>query len=61
MKGRIVGGVKVDVEGKFPWMASLLWEKKDGWKHFCGGTLISDRHILTASHCFKEVHEDGTE
>jgi len=54
---RIAGGKKVDVKGKFPWMAALLWENKGNWELFCGGSLISDRHILTASHCFDSFEQ----
>ena len=44
---RIVGGVKAG-RGKFPWIAALLRDRND---QYCGGALISDQHILTASHC----------
>jgi secreted trypsin-like serine protease len=44
---RIVGGVPAD-KGEWPWMAALLRDKTD---QYCGGVLITDRHILTASHC----------
>ena len=44
---RIVGGQKSE-RGKWPWMAALLRDKTDP---YCGGVLIDDRHILTASHC----------
>ncbi|XP_056382549.1 ovochymase-2-like [Hyla sarda] len=43
---RIVGGTAAKKE-ESPWIASL---KKDG-KHFCGGTVISDKYVLTAAHC----------
>lgn len=53
---KIVGGEKVDMTGKYPWMVALLWKKKkDRWAQFCGGVLISKRHILTAAHCLTEV------
>jgi len=42
----IVGGQEA-VEGQFPWMAALFID--DAW--FCGGTLISASHVLTAAHC----------
>lgn len=44
---RIVGGQPAD-KGEWPWMAALLRDKTD---QYCGGVLITDQHILTASHC----------
>jgi hypothetical protein len=43
---RIVGGDPA-LEGEWPWMVSL--DDRSG--HFCGGTLITNRWIVTASHC----------
>nr|XP_015833214.1 PREDICTED: trypsin-1 isoform X1 [Tribolium castaneum] len=44
--GKIVGGTNAD-KGEFPWLVSIT--RRGG--HFCGGTLISNRFILTAGHC----------
>ncbi|XP_022220180.2 transmembrane protease serine 9 [Drosophila obscura] len=43
---RIVGGINASPH-EFPWIAVLF---KSG-KQFCGGSLITNTHILTAAHC----------
>jgi len=43
---RIVNG-RVAASGEFPWMVALL----KGSRQFCGGSLIDERHVLTAAHC----------
>ncbi|XP_045618724.1 coagulation factor X isoform X1 [Procambarus clarkii] len=47
---RIVGGKPADPKD-WPWMAALL--KSSTNTQYCGGTLVTDRHILTAAHCLK--------
>jgi len=41
--------------GEYPWLASYGLMENGAWKHFCGGTIISDSQILTAFHCFREL------
>merc|ERR1711976_486988 len=45
---RIVGGVETEVN-EYPWQVALV--SSTGSHPFCGGTLISDRHVMTAAHC----------
>ena len=45
---RIVGGSQV-TPYSIPWQVALV--RRGSTRPFCGGTLISDRHVLTAAHC----------
>jgi secreted trypsin-like serine protease len=43
---RIVGGEKIK-PGEFPWMVSLQYNGQ----HYCAGTLINNKWVVTAAHC----------
>ena len=45
---RVIGGYRAR-KGEFPYQA-ILRERNNG-KQYCGGTIISDKWILTAGHC----------
>ncbi|XP_055545836.1 serine protease easter-like [Wyeomyia smithii] len=48
---RIVGGTNTKID-EFPWLALLKYAKPNNIFGFhCGGALINDRYVLTASHC----------
>lgn len=51
LTGRIVGGQDAE-RAKFPYFASLT--RNENFEHFCGGSIISHWHILTAAHCVEE-------
>ncbi|XP_045128810.1 proclotting enzyme-like isoform X7 [Portunus trituberculatus] len=52
---RIVGGKPADPK-EWPWIAALL---RNGATQFCGGTLITNQHVLTAAHCIVDFTKES--
>jgi len=52
-RGSIVGGEEA-IPNSWPWMVSLS-RFYDGvrHRHFCGGSLVTRYHVITAAHCLK--------
>lgn len=57
---RIFGGQAAS-RGQFPYQVSLRkYESKLGFVNFCGGSIISDRFVLTAAYCNRELNTNST-
>lgn len=48
-----LSGGEITKIGEFPWIVLLKYETF-GRPFLCGGSLISDRFVLTAAHCVRE-------
>lgn len=55
---RIFGGDQAEI-GQFPYQVSLRLDPFDiSWKHYCGGSIISNRFVITAGHCYKAKYPE---
>ena len=52
---RIVGGMYLASQDKFPWQVSLQIKLHGNYNHFCGGVILSNQWIVTAAHCVSHL------
>ena len=54
------GGCEDASPGAWPWMTRLLYQANDNLTEkettYCGGALVSARHVVTAAHCVEDVN-----
>ncbi|XP_069357189.1 serine protease gd-like [Maniola hyperantus] len=39
--------------GEWPWLVAIFKRKFSSLSYICAGTLVSDRHVITAAHCMQ--------
>ncbi|KAM4016318.1 transmembrane protease serine 13 [Anomaloglossus baeobatrachus] len=51
---RIIGGTVAQL-GDWPWQVSVQIHTNNQFEHICGGTIINNRYVLSAAHCFTGI------
>ncbi|XP_053685904.1 serine protease easter-like [Sabethes cyaneus] len=56
---QIYGGTRTNI-GSYPWAVNLIYHKGESNDNLfkCGGSLISERYVLTAAHCLTIINSD---
>ena len=52
-RNKIYGGQEAQPH-EYPWNVYVSMKKNGQWSGMCGGSLISNQHVLTAAHCVDE-------
>lgn len=56
--GRIYGGTNAN-DGEFPFVISVRYINVINFGHVCGGSILSERRVLSAAHCRTELPSGG--
>ncbi|KAF5291969.1 hypothetical protein FQR65_LT11369 [Abscondita terminalis] len=48
----VISGDDVE-EGQYPWLAAIMYKSGKHFQYRCTGSLVSDRHVITAGHCLQ--------
>nr|ACA30304.1 serine protease [Gnathostoma spinigerum] len=57
---RIIGGTEAN-ETVWPWQVKIIYKRLNSMKYFlCGGSLITNKHVLSAAHCLDDADKQNS-